>query len=319
MTSLAARSTAAESGPHRIALAHPIRSTKTMTKEGAPIFKAFLEALEKGGYFEGRNLTVERFSALGFAEKYHQTVVEVIDTKPELIVTASDRMTTDFARNTNSIPIAAIMTDPTFLKLTQSLAHPDRNVTGVIVSPGADIWRKRVEYLKEIVPDTKYVFVVAAQTFWETPEISSIRQAIEESGCIMVGPPVDSPHQDAQYRAAFAAASKRANVCLVSTSVENSKNQDVIVGLAREFKVPAIYPYRDYVDAGGLMAHDIDLVDLYTQLGRQSADILSGVSIQKIPFYQPYKLKLIINLRAAEEMRVTIPPDLLARADETLD
>ncbi len=304
---------------YRIALVHPIRPTDSMTKEGEAVFRSFIIELERRGYFEGQNLTIDRFSALGNAEKYPQIATDAIATAPDLIVTISDRMAKTFVQHTSTIPIAALVTDPIALNITKSLAHPSRNATGVIVSPSEDIWRKRVEYLREMSPDAERIFVLAAKSFWGTPEVDRIKVAIEESGCIMVGPPVESPHQEQQYRDAFNDAAKNANACIVSTSVENTKNKEVIVKSATALRMRTFYPFREYVDIGGLIAHDVNLIDIYGKLGSQAADILSGTLLKEIPFYQPYKLRLVINLRAAEKIDLTIPSTLLARADEIVD
>jgi putative tryptophan/tyrosine transport system substrate-binding protein len=312
------RAEKAKQNPIRL-LKADVSTTASMTRQGEPVFRSFIIELEKRGFFEGRNLTIDRFSALGDAGKYPQIATDVIVTAPDLVVSISDRMTKSFAQNTSNIPIAALVTDPVALNLTQSLAHPTKNVTGVIVSPSDEIWKKRVEYLREISPHATRIFVLAARTFWETPEIDRIRVAIEGSGCVMVGPPVESPHQDQQYRSAFTEAAKSASACIVSTSVENTKNKDIIVRSAADLRMPTFYPFREYVDIGGLIAHDVNLIDIYKKLGSQADDILSAKSVGEIPFYQPYKLRLVINMRAAENIDLTIPADLLARADEIVD
>jgi putative tryptophan/tyrosine transport system substrate-binding protein len=304
---------------YRIALVHPTRAARQMTKDGQIYFKVFFEELEKRGYFEGKNLSVSRFGAEGEADKYEKISRDAIESNPDVIVTSSDRIVLILSKLTGTIPILSFMTDPVAYRVASSISHPGGNVSGVMVNPSLDIWKKRVEYLKEIWPDTKHIFVLSARSFWDSSAIASIREAIEQSGCTMVGPPVESPHREPQYRVAFYEAAKTAQACIVSTSVENLANKDLVVRLSNEHRLVSIYPLREYVDVGGLIAHDVDLLNLWVQLARQTSEALAGMSVTDMPFYQPYRLKLIINLKSADEMGVKIPPGLMARADEIID
>lgn len=304
---------------YRIALLHPYRAPPTMTKYGQIYFRVYFEELERRGYIEDKNLSVARFSALGAAEKYELISRQAVESKPDVIVTSSDRVVLFLSKLTNSIPILSFMTDPIAYRVANSLSHPGGNVSGVMVNPSLDIWKKRVEYLKQIVPDVRQIFVLSARSFWDSPAIASIKIAIEQSGCTMVGPPVESPHREPEYQAAFAEAAKTAQACIVSTSVENLYNKDLVVRLVNENRLATIYPLREYVDAGGLIAHDVDLLNLWNQLARQTSEVFSGINVADMPFYQPFRLRLIVNLKAADETRIKIPVDLLARADEVID
>jgi putative ABC transport system substrate-binding protein len=188
-----------------------------------------------------------------------------------------------------------------------------------MVNSDVSVWKKRVEYLKQIVPDMKEIFQVAARSYWDSVVGQSLVEAAKENGCLLIGPPVESPHHEAEYRHAFAQASKTAQGCIVSASIENSGNKQTIVNLAREYRMPTFYQQREYVELGGLIAHDIGIPDLFKHTGEQTAQILKGVWPGSIPFYQPYALKLIINLKAADEIGVRIPQNLIARADEVID
>jgi len=304
---------------YRIALVHPSRALTQMNKDGHIYFRVFLEELEKRGYVEGKNLSVARFSAEGAADKYELISKEAVESKPDVIATSSDRIVLALSKLTHTIPILGFMTDPVAYRVASSISHPGGNVSGVMVNPSLDIWKKRVEYLKEIAPETRQIFVLSARSLWESPAIASIREAIEQSGCTMVGPPVESPHREPQYQAAFSEAAKTAQACIVSTSLENLSNKELVVRLATEHRLASIYPVREYVDAGGLIAHDVDLPGLWVQLARQTSLALAGTSVADMPFYQPFRLRLIINLKAADEIEVKVPADLLARADEVID
>ncbi|MHB2207554.1 ABC transporter substrate-binding protein [Methylobacterium sp. CM6257] len=304
---------------YRIALVHPSRALTQMTKGGQIYFRGFFEELEKRGYVEGKNLSVSRFSAEGVADKYELISKEAVESNPDVIISSSDRIVLILSRLTSTIPILSFMTDPVAYRVASSISHPGGNVSGVMVNPSLDIWKKRVEYLKEIIPDTKQIFVLSARSLWESPAIASIREAIEQSGCTMVGPPVESPHREPQYQAAFSEAARTAQACIVSTSLENLSNKELVVRLSNEHRLASIYPVREYVDVGGLIAHDVDLPNLWIQLARQTSEALAGMSVAEMPFYQPFRLRLIINLKTADDIRVKIPAELLARADEVLD
>ena len=304
---------------YRIALVSPNRSVSQMARNGHRYFKTFFDELERRGFSEGKNLSISRFSAEGNADKYEPIAREAIESKPDIVVTSSDRIVMHLRGLTNTIPILSFMTDPIAYHVADSLAHPGGNVSGVVVNPSLDIWKKRVEYLKDIVPNVRQIFVLSAQSFWDSPAIANVRESIEQSGCTMIGPPVGNPHREPQYRLAFSEAAKTAHACIVSTSVENLFNKDLVVRLANEHKLVTIYPFREYVDAGGLIAHDVDIANLWVQIARQTSETLAGMSVGNIPFYQPYQLRLIVNLRTADEIGVNIPAGLLARADEVLD
>lgn len=304
---------------YRISLLNPNYPTQRMTKNGAIYYKVFFEELEKRGYSEGRNLFVDRYSAEGVAEKYELISKEAFETKPDVFVTSSDRIVLSLHKLTTTIPILSFMTDPISYHVADSLSHPGGNVSGVMVNPSLDIWKKRVEYLKQMNPNAKEIFVLSARSFWGSPAIANIRDAIEQSGCTMVGPPVESPHREQQYQAAFSEAAKTANACIVSTSVENLYNKEIVVRLAAQHKMACIYAMREYVDVGGLIAHDIDIPKLWAQIAKQTSELFAGANVADMPFYQPYQLRLIINLKAADEIGVIVPADLLARADEIRD
>lgn len=304
---------------YRIALVSPNRSVQQMSRNGQRYFKAYYDELEKRGLAEGANLNISRFSAESNADKYELIAKEAIESKPDIVVTSSDRIVMHLQILTSTIPILSFMTDPVAYHVADSLSHPGGNVSGVVVNPSVDIWKKRIEYLKKIVPNMENIFVLSARSFWDSPAIASVKESIEQSGSAMIGPPVENPHKEAQYQYAFSEAAKTANACIVSTSGENIFNKDLVVRLANEHKLTTIYPFREYVDAGGLIAHDVDIANLWVQLARQTSEILFGAKVANIPFFQPNHLRLIINLRTADEIGVKIPADLLARADEVLD
>lgn len=304
---------------YKLAIVHPDRSVDLMTKEKSPNFKAFFDELLRSGFVEGGNLVVHRFNGGGVSTNYPKTADEAVEWRPDIIMSYSDRMTKLLKDATKQIPIVGMTSDPVSYGLAGSLSHPGGNVTGVMVNSSPEIFKKRIEYLKEIAPSTQGVFQLTSRTLWESPLGSSVRVAVEQSGLQLIGPPVESPHLEPQYREAVTAAAKQTKAALVTTAVENFSKIDLIIGLMNEFRIVAFYPFRDYIVRGGLIGHDVDLVDLNARAGQQVSQILKGTDVGSVPFYQPLRLKLLINLASATAAGISVPANLLARADEVIE
>ena len=137
---------------------------------------------------------------------------------------------------------------------------------------------------------------------------------------MLVGPPLEGTLQETEYRRVFEAmAQKHTDALLVAPDPENSANRQLIIELAEKYRLPAIYPFRQFVESGGLMAYSTDGVDLYTRVAGYINRILKGEPPGNIPIYQAVKFELLINTKAANAIGLTIPPALLARADEVIE
>ncbi|MGH1588669.1 ABC transporter substrate-binding protein [Methylobacterium phyllosphaerae] len=229
------------------------------------------------------------------------------------------RQLSNWKRLTSTIPIVAIMSDPIAYGLVTSLSHPGGNVTGASVDAGIDIWVKRIALLKEAVPSMTRVFYVAPDTTWTTAVGVGVKAAAEKANIELVGPPVENPHQEGQYATAFSGVSKRADAILVSSAPENWSNKEHIVKFAQNNRLPALYPYKDYVDVGGLMSHDIDLNELWIRLADQIAFIFKGANAGDLPIYQPRQFRFVINMIAARTIGLQFSQNLIAMADEVID
>jgi putative tryptophan/tyrosine transport system substrate-binding protein len=276
---------------YKLAIVHPNRSVDLMTREKSPNFRALFDELMKSGFVEGENLIVRRFDGGGISSRYRSTADDAVSWRPDIIMCYSDRMTKLLKDVTAKIPIVAVTSDPVSYGLAGSLAHPGENVTGVMVNSSPEIFEKRIELIKEIDPSTRGIFQLTSRTLWESPLGSSVRAAVEQSGLQLIGPPVESPHREPQYREAVTAAAKQTRSALVTTAVENFNNIDLIVNLMNEFRIVAFYPFREYIMRGGLIGHDVDLIDLNARAGQQISQILKGEFVGSIPFYQPLRLK----------------------------
>ncbi len=147
-----------------------------------------------------------------------------------------------------------------------------------------------------------------------------LREATRAAGIALLGPLVDSPAQPPEYRRVFAAmAQAHADALIVSDTTENFTNRQLVVELAEANRLPAIYPLPDYVQLGGLMAYAVDLLDIFRHAANQVDRILRGEKPGEIPFYQPAKFKLVVNLKTAKALGIEMPPSILARADEVIE
>jgi putative ABC transport system substrate-binding protein len=171
-----------------------------------------------------------------------------------------------------------------------------------------------------MVPVASRAAYLVSYAVSKTPYAQAIREAAHKMQMYVIPPSLEPPFQEAQYRRAFAAMTQeRADVLIVSDQPENLANRRLITELAEQARIPAIYPYREFADEGGLIAYGIDLPQVYRHAADQVGDILKGTKPSEIPFYQPTKFDLVINLKAASALGLIIPQTLLARADEVIE
>lgn len=306
---------------YRIAFVDTSTPAAQLTETGGvPAYRAFFEELRRLGYVEGQNLIVERYSGQGRAEHYSELASDVVLSNPDLILAVKTTLVLDFKVATTRIPIVGITSDPIGTGIVTSLGRPGGNITGVSVDTGAENWGKRLELLREVLPRmTSVGFLVPGESTYEA-RIAAVRDAARRMRISLVGSPLTPPYDKAEYGRVFAEmAQEGADALVVSDAIENMTNRRLIVELAEKERLPAMHPWRELVELGGLMAYAIDLQDL----GRRAADeidlIFKGTKPGEIPYYQPTKLELSINLKTAKALDITIPPSLLARADEVIE
>ena len=312
---------AQESKVFRVAWLHPATPVANMTEEGLPPYRAFLGELRRLGYAEGQNLILDRYSAEGRPDRYDELARYVVMRQPDVILTHGIDMPRLLQRASTSVPIVAVLSDPIATGFMNSLARPDANLTGVSVDAGLQIWGKRLALLKETVPGLFRAGFISGKRFWkEASQMTPLREAAAELSISLIGCTLDGPFQEAAYRRAFAAIPQdRIDALVVSSETENASNRAIIVQLVEESKLPAIYPFREYTEIGGLTSYGIDLAEIYRQLARQVDRILKGAKPSEIPFYQATKFEFVINLKTAKDIGFATPPTLLARADEVIE
>ena len=277
-------------------------------------------ALRKLGYIEGQNIAIEYRYAEGKRDREPQLASELVRLKVDIIVVAGGGPVIRAAKNaTKTIPI--VMTsagiDPVGAGLVESLARPGGNVTG-ITNLSRELGGKRLELLKEAVPKIARVAVLydaaSPDIVLDVKEVLPV--AARALGLIIQ--PWEIRNVD-DFDRVFAALNKqRPDGLSVAGGRLMTDNQKRIVGFALKSRLPAVYPSREAVDAGGLMSYGADLADSYRRVAYYVDRILRGAKPADLPVEQPTKFELVINLKTAKQIGLTIPPEVLARANRLI-
>jgi putative ABC transport system substrate-binding protein len=288
--------------------------------ERNPGYTALVKELRRLGYVEGHNLVVDRYSGEGRTERYSELAREMVRTKPDLIFTNSTRMARFLKDATSTIPIVALTGAPVAEGIVSNIARPGGNITGASVEAGPEVIAKLLELLMEMVPRASRVGFLVSQLAWQGLYGTTLREAAKRAGITLVGPPLGAVIQEPEYRRVVTAiAQEGADALIVEDSSENHANVELIIELAAQARLPAIYANRKYTQLGGLISHGVDFPELYRHLAGQIVQILKGAAPGEIPYYQPTKYELVINLKSAKTLGLDISPSLLARADEVIE
>lgn len=236
-----------------------------------------------------------------------------------MIVAAGETIALAVRAANGTMPIVCVGPDLIGAGLATSLARPGGNVTGVTVNAGSEILGKRLQILKEAVPSAARVALLARPGSWERDAVQQLREASERLHISIVDMPLQTSTA-AEVQSAFAKiAQEQAEAIIVASVGDLVPYRQLIVDLAGKNRLPAIYPWRDYMDAGGLIAYAVDNNEIGRRLADDVHQILNGAKPGDIPIYQPTKYELVINLKAAKALGLTIPPTLLDQADEVIE
>ena len=304
----------------RIAIVFPSAKVGEISVSGPPRYRAFFEELSRLGYVEGQNLGIERYSGEGQPERYAELARDVVNTHPDLIATLGAHLSLDFKMATTTIPIVTIVIDPIAQGLVASIARPGGNITGVTIAGGLELIGKRMGLLVEAMPKLSTVGYLASRPYWEDARGGAVREAAKRAGILLKAVLMGGSFNEAEYQRVFRSMEQdRADALMVSDEAEHVPNRSTIVELAAKGRIPTIYAHREFVEAGGLMAYSVDLADIYRRLASLIDKILKGANPGDIPFYQPTKFELNINLKTAKALGLEMPAMLLARADEVIE
>ena len=305
---------------YRIAIVHPSNPIALLSETGglAP-WRALFEELRRLGYEEGQNLVVERYSGEGRTERYAELAKAVVRSAPDLIFVLSFRMVQHLKEAEGTVPIVAYTLDPVAFGFATSLARPGGNITGVDPGAGVQLWDKLLELLREVVQTVSRVGFLTPRAAWDGKAGAALRAAADRTGISLHGDILTEPLEEAAYRRAFATATGRVDALIVGDEPENYTYRRLIVELAERSRLPTVYPNRLFAEAGGLLTYGINHADMYRIVASQIDRVLKGAKPAEMPFYQATKFELVINLKTAKALNLTIPPTLLARADEVIE
>jgi putative tryptophan/tyrosine transport system substrate-binding protein len=284
--------------------------------------EAFLQGLRDLGYVEGRNLVIEYRGAEGKPERFPALAAELVALKVDVIVTVGGTLAALAAKQaTRTLPIVfAAAADPVESGLVTSLARPGGNVTGLsILAP--ELVGKCLEQLKQAVPGVSRVAVLwQPGGFGERTEKDMLNGAEVAARALGVRPQFVEARGPADFDRAFSEMTRaRAGALTVFANAMFTIERRRLVNLAAKNRLPALYAFREYVDAGGLMAYGPHLADLYRRAAGYVDRILKGAKPGDLPIEQPTKFDLAINLKTARTLGLTIPPSLLQRADQVIE
>lgn len=268
------------------------------------------------GYIEGKNLVIEWRSAEGRFERFSQIVRELVSRNVDVILTVTNAMTKAAMEVTQTVPIVmAASNNPVEQRLVRSLSRPGGNVTGFTLDVGPEIVGKRLQILKEIVPNAVVVAFLGAK-FEGMDERTSMLAAQQLGMSLLFVDP-----DPAEYGEALSfLARERPHALLVAATAPNYANRHRIVDFAAKNGFPTIYPGRDYTAAGGLISYGLNTSEHFRLSAAGYVDkILKGASPANLPIGRPSKLELVVNVKTAKGLGLSIAPSLLLQADALIE
>jgi putative ABC transport system substrate-binding protein len=279
--------------------------------------EGFRQGLRELGYVEGRNIIVEWRSAEGKPERRNDIAAELVRLKVDVIVSPGPTVTRALKEATSTIPIVMAQdTDPVGSGFVASLARPGGNITG-LAALAPEMSGKQLELLKEIIPKLSRVAVIGNST--NPGDAQALRETVLAAGSFEVYLRYLDVLDPKDIEAAFRAAAKgRADALLVLGNPILNNQRKQVVELAVKHRLPATYTRPEFIEVGGLMYYGTNYNELFRRAATYVDKILKGAKPGDLPVEQPKKFELIFNLKAAKQIGLTIPPNMLARADRVI-
>jgi putative ABC transport system substrate-binding protein len=280
------------------------------------IARSFVNRLRELGYVEGRNLVLEFRSAEGNYERFPEIVAELVDRKVDVIVTTGNEMARSAKAVTSTVPVVmASSIDPVGAGLVASLARPGGNLTG-LSSSGPEVDGKRLQLLKEVVPEATRIAFLGLKSEWEGPQGMSLRAVAKLQGVTLI----PTEHTTTHFADAFALIRRERPHALFSSKHPTTWSyRQLIIDFAVEQRLPGSYHSREFVEIGGLMSYGTNISDLFSHAAAYVDKILKGAKPADLPVEQPTKFELVLNLKAAKRLGLTFPQALLSFADEVIE
>ena len=292
----------------------------TSPSDRPPLFDAFRQRLRELGWVEGQNIVIDYRYAEGRVDRLPDLAAELVRLKVDLIVSAGGTQGVTAAKNaTETIPIVMIaVRDPVGTGLIASLARPGGNVTGVSGSAGLEWVAKQLELLKETVPKIRRVAILSNPTnAYHQLALREVDVAARALGVQLQFLEAQGPNE---FDGAFAAMAKESvGALLVLSDAMLNSHQTRLAELAARNRLPAAYGVRESVEAGGLMSYGPSFLDSFRRAATYVDKILKGAKPAELPVEQPTKFELVINMKAAKALGLTIPQPVLLRADHVVE
>jgi putative ABC transport system substrate-binding protein len=289
----------------------------TSPAANAELLAAFRKGLSEAGYVEGQNVAIEYRWAEFHYDRLPALAADLVDRKVDVIAAcggAGEALAAQSATSTIAT-VFAVGADPVETGLVASLARPGGNLTGVAIL-NVELMQKRVELISELVPQARVIgYLINPNNSAIEPNIASARQAAGVKGLRLE---ILSAGTESEIDAVFATLVEHVDALVVGDPLFNSRREQ-IVALAARYRVPAIYIWREYVAAGGLISYGAIFTPAHHEVGIYAGKILSGAKPADLPVQQPTNFELVVNLKTAKELGLTVPPSILARADEVIE
>lgn len=283
----------------------------------APRVDAVVQGLNELGYREGKSIAIERRWAAEKVERFHELAAELVRLKVDAIVVNGTPAVRAAQKATQSIPIVAVVGDPVGTGLVASLARPGGNITGLtILAP--DLSSKRLELLKEIVPQLSQVAVMynPANPVYRT-ELQQTHDSARSLG-LQIHPRVEVSDSKTLQESFIVISRERARSLMLLTDVMFYSMRSQILEYAAKSRMPVMYWGSEFTDVGGLVSYGPLMNELFRRTATYIDKVLKGIKPADLPVEQPTKFELVINLKTAKQIGLTIPPNVLARADRLI-
>jgi putative ABC transport system substrate-binding protein len=279
---------------------------------------AFRQGMREHGYVDGQNVTLVERWAEGRSERFPELIGELIRLNVNVIVAVSVSAALAAKSGTRTIPVVFIASDPLGSGLVPSLARPVGNLTGFSLFLGDEFSSKWLELLKEAIPNASRMAILSNPLNPASANYMNVlRGAAEKLGVTLHFQTVTNPDQLDGAFATMVAARAQALIVVVDPLIVRYRGR--IVELAMTNRLPAMYGFRDFVDAGGLIAYGVNVPYLCRRAAIYVDKIIKGAEPADLPVEQPTNFELVINLQTAKALGLTVPPSLLARADEVIE
>ena len=287
--------------------------------QAIPLWKAFAEGLRERGYVEGKNFVMEYRWTEGRLERSPSLATELVGLKVDLIMAVGTAGVRAAQQATKAIPIVMVyVVDPVVAGIVRSLARPGGNVTGVAFGAGLEIVSKHLELLKEAIPKVSRVAVLSDPA--HPLDAAYRREALAAARVLGVTLQFYEVRDPNELEGAFAGMTKaRAGALVGLTQPFAFVHAKRIADLALKSRLPAVFGFRESVEAGGLMAYAASAPEMFRHAATYVDKILKGAKPGDLPIEQPTKFELVINLKTAKALGLTVPPALLLRADQVIE